>query len=216
MASVEGPRAVVTHADHFASAAHEQQAAQLGMWLFLVSELLLFGGMFTAYAVFRTFFPQAFIEGSRHLDVLLGTVNTVVLLTSSFTVASAVHFARESKGRAAGVMLGLSLLLALVFLVLKGSEYLHHFHTRALPGRYYALEGLTLHGASMFFTLYFFATGLHAIHVLIGMAVLGWLTVGAFQGRFHSRRYVPVELGGMYWHLVDLVWIFLYPLLYLV
>ena len=148
--------------------------------------------------------------------MVLGTLNTVVLITSSFTVALSVHFCRDSRSRLAGAMIGLSLVLASVFLALKGLEYSAHFREHALPGKYFALEGFHQRGASLFFTLYFFTTGLHAIHVLAGMAVLTWIGVRALRNEFTAAHHTPVELASMYWHLVDLVWIFLYPLLYLI
>ncbi|MFZ5468895.1 MAG: cytochrome c oxidase subunit 3 family protein [Myxococcota bacterium] len=204
------------HHGHFATASEERRAARLGMWLFLASEVLLFAGLFTGYATYRYLYPQTFEAGAGHLDVTLGTVNTLVLITSSFTVACGVEMARRAHGKLVALFLGASIALGLCFLVIKGFEYAHHFHSGALPGRYFQLEGFALPGASMFFTLYFMLTGLHGIHVLIGLGALCWLSVRAFRGHFSARYHTPVELGGMYWHLVDLVWIFLYPLLYLV
>jgi cytochrome c oxidase subunit III len=203
-------------AEHFVSGEQELAAARLGMWLFLLSEVLLFGGLFTCYATYRALFPQTFAAASRHLHVAWGTLNTAVLLTSSLTVALAVHFARTNRSRKAAAMLGVSLLLASAFLVIKGIEYSAHFEEHALPGKYFALAGLDLPGASMFFTLYFFMTGLHALHVVAGMGALSYVGLRALRGHFSAGYYTPVELGGLYWHLVDIVWIFLYPLLYLI
>jgi cytochrome c oxidase subunit III len=203
------------HAHHFASAGQQERAAQLGMWLFLVSEVMLFGGVFAAYALYRISFPETFVQASRLLNPVMGTVNTVVLITSSFTVALAVHYARASKSKLAGVMLLVSVAFALVFLGVKANEYAHHIHEGALPGRLYTLETFKAPGASLFFTFYFFSTGLHAVHVVLGMGVLVWIAVRALRGEFSAEWVTPVELSAMYWHLVDLVWIFLYPLLYL-
>ncbi len=203
-------------AEHFASLGHQRHAARQGMWLFLISEVLLFTGLFTAYALYRSVFPETFARGSQHLDKVMGTVNTVVLLTSSLTVAFGVHAASEGKSRRCGVFFFITLLFACAFLAIKAREYAHHFHTGALPGPYYQLRELNLPGSSLFFSLYFLSTGLHALHVLAGMAVLTWIALRALRGEFSSAYATPPELAGMYWHLVDLVWIFLYPLLYLI
>ncbi len=203
-------------ASHFANLAQQRYAAQLGMWLFLLSEALLFAGLFAAYSMYRLEYPEAFLLGSHHLDVVAGTVNTVVLITSSFTVALSVHFAKATRPRLAGVMIAISILFAFAFLGIKGSEYAHHFHTHALPGRFFKLEGMNVQGSSLFFTLYFISTGLHGLHVLIGIGLLSWIGFRALKGEFSQAHHQPVELVGMYWHLVDLVWIFLFPLLYLI
>ncbi len=203
-------------AAHFASLEAQNHAARLGMWLFLGTEILLFAGLFVCYAVYRFFFPEAFAECSKHLDLTMGTVNTIVLITSSFTAAMAVHYAKEGKNKLVALMFVLTLAMAGAFLVIKGFEYSHKFHDKALPGFRYAYEAVQLPGAPMFFTIYFLATGLHAFHVIIGMTVLAWLTVKAMRNEFSFHNYTAVELGSMYWHLVDLVWIFLFPLLYLI
>jgi cytochrome c oxidase subunit 3 len=208
------PEGILAH--HFSSLERQNEAMRLGMWLFLATEILLFAGLFTGYAVYRFQFPLAFAECSRHLEIPLGTLNTVVLITSSFTVALAIHFARTDKQRAAAICLGLTILFALAFLGIKAVEYTAHFHERSLPGKYYAFEQVKVAGAAMFFTMYFLMTGLHGVHVVAGMSVLSWLLWRTLQGRYSSKYYTGLELGGLYWHLVDLVWIFLYPLLYLI
>jgi cytochrome c oxidase subunit 3 len=189
---------------------------RLGMWLFLATEILLFAGLFTGYAVYRFNFPLAFAESSRHLNITAGTLNTVVLITSSFTVALALHFARVDKPRAAAICLGITLLFALTFLGIKAIEYTEHFREHALPGKYYAFEEVKIPGAAMFMTMYFLMTGLHGLHVVAGMSVLSWLLWRTLQGRYSSAYSTGLEMGALYWHLVDLVWIFLYPLLYLI
>lgn len=203
-------------AGHFASIEVQNHAARLGMWLFLATEILLFAGLFVCYACYRYLFPEAFAGASRLLSLEMGTINTLVLITSSFTAAMAVHYAKEGKNKLVAVMFILTLAMAVGFLVIKGFEYQHKFHEHQLPGRYYAYEGLQIPGASMYFTVYFLATGLHAFHVCIGMGVLAWMTVRAMKNEFGHGHYVPIELSSMYWHLVDLVWIFLFPLLYLI
>jgi cytochrome c oxidase subunit III len=203
-------------AHHFPNLRQQEHAARLGMWLFLATELLLFGGLFTAYAVYRFLFSEGFAEASRHLSVTAGTINTVVLITSSLTVALAHHMAHHGKGRPAALLLLVTLGFAVVFLLIKAWEWSHDFHEGLLPGRYFHSTELTAEGAPMFFTLYFILTGLHGLHVVIGMTVLAILMVLCWRGVYDHGYSTPVELGGMYWHLVDLVWIFLYPLLYLI
>jgi cytochrome c oxidase subunit 3 len=139
-----------------------------------------------------------------------------VLITSSLTVALAIHYARTDRRRAAAICLVITLLFALSFLGIKAVEYAAHFHERSLPGKYYAYEAVKIPGAAMFFSVYFLMTGLHGLHVIAGMSVLSWILRRTLQGRYSSLYYTGLELGGLYWHLVDLVWIFLYPLLYLI
>ncbi|HYH96489.1 cytochrome c oxidase subunit 3 family protein [Hyalangium sp.] len=204
-------------AAHFASLEVQNHAARLGMWLFLSTEILLFAGLFVCYGVYRYAYPEAFAEASRHLDLSLGTVNTVVLITSSLTAALAVHYAKEGKNSLVAIMFGLTIAMAGAFLVIKGFEYSHKFEEGALPGPYYTMEAVQLPGVPLYFTIYFLATGLHAFHVIIGMSVLVWLMFKAMREKnFGPNNYTAVELGSMYWHLVDLVWIFLFPLLYLI
>ncbi|MBX7112802.1 MAG: cytochrome c oxidase subunit 3 family protein [Myxococcaceae bacterium] len=238
MASNEAAAVELTaHADHFVDAAHERRAAQFGMWLFLANEILLFGPLFTAFALYRYLYRDTFAYLSAvHLDWKLGTVNTVVLLVSSFTVVVAGWAARCRRSIWVGHALIATIVLAGGFLVVKYFEYTHKFHEGLLPGKYFTLDlahDVALHmeslremglnpaqmrigpGASMFFALYFLITGLHGLHVVIGMGVLGWMAVRAYRGEFAVRNDTPVELSGLYWHLVDLIWIFVYPTLYL-
>jgi cytochrome c oxidase subunit 3 len=203
-------------AAHFASMEVQNHSARLGMWLFLATEILLFAGLFVCYACYRYLFPDAFSGASKLLSWKMGAFNTVLLITSSFTAAMAVHYAKEGKNRLVAIMFGLTLAMAVGFLVVKGFEYQHKFHEGQLPGRYYSYEGLQVPGVSLYFTVYFMATGLHAFHVIIGMGVLTWMMIRAMKNEFDHGYYVPVELGSMYWHLVDLVWIFLFPLLYFI
>ncbi len=203
-------------AHHFPNLRQQEHAARLGMWLFLATELLLFGGLFTAYSVYRFLYPATFQQASEHLSIAAGTINTLVLITSSLTVALAFYYAHHARGRAAAVCLFITLLFAIAFLCIKAWEWTHEYHEGLLPGRYYRNEELTAVGAPMFFVLYFIMTGLHGLHVIVGMCVLAVLMVKCFRGDYDHGYTTPVELGGMYWHLVDLIWIFLYPLLYLI
>ena len=203
-------------AHHFPNLRQQEHAARLGMWLFLATELLLFGGLFTAYSVYRYLYPATFVVASEHLSVGAGTINTLVLITSSLTVALAHHLAHHGRGRSAALSLIITLAFGVVFLMIKAWEWTHDFHEGLLPGRYFSSRELQAVGAPMFFTLYFCMTGLHGLHVIVGMAVLGVLLVMCWRGSFDHGYSTPMELGGMYWHLVDLIWIFLYPLFYLI
>jgi cytochrome c oxidase subunit 3 len=203
-------------AHHFSNLETQAHAARLGMWLFLATEVLLFGGLFVGYAIYRYMFPETFVEASKLIETKYGAINTVVLITSSLTVALAHHAVEERKARRAAVLLLASVLAGLVFLGIKYVEYSHHIHDGHLPGRYYSYEGLQTHGAPMFWSLYFLMTGLHGIHVVIGMGTLAVLAFLCWRGTYDDGYATPVELGGLYWHLVDLIWIFLFPLLYLI
>jgi len=206
-------------AHHFDSLATQNHAIRLGMWLFLGTEVLLFAGLFLGYALYRHFYHPAFHEASRHLSLLMGTINTIVLISSSFTVAMAYHSVKKGNNRAAIGLLIFTIICAMAFLVIKGFEYHHKFEEGLLPGKWFAYghEPLkSLPGANMFFTVYFLATGLHAFHVIVGMSLLLWVLGRLIRGDFSPTYYIPVEMGGLYWHLVDLVWIFLFPLLYLI
>lgn len=213
---------IVKHqvAHHFYDAAQESSSAKLGMWLFLVTEVLLFSGLFVAYTVIKSVNPEMWAEASKQLDVTMGAVNTVVLITSSFTAALAVRAAQTNKnGEKNGQMVGLlavTILLAGAFLVVKYFEYSHKIHEGLLPGTHYFFDGINAANPHLFFGVYFLMTGLHGIHVVIGMIALTWIMIRASKGHFYNGYHTPVELGGLYWHLVDLIWIYLFPLLYLV
>ena len=203
-------------AHHFDTIEKQDYAVRLGMWLFLATEVLLFAGLFLGYTVYRHFYHEAFHEASRHLDLWAGTTNTIVLITSSLTVALAYWAIKLDKKRLCAGLLTFTVICAIAFLFIKGIEYHHKFEEGALPGAWYHFSEVTAPGANMFYTIYFLTTGLHALHVIIGMSVLIWVLARVLKGHFSSTYFVPVELGGLYWHLVDLVWIFLFPLLYLI
>ncbi|OFX22734.1 MAG: cytochrome C oxidase subunit III [Anaeromyxobacter sp. RBG_16_69_14] len=208
------PESYVAH--HYPNLRQQEHAARLGMWLFLATEILLFAGLFTGYSVYRFLYAETFAQASEHLSVAAGTINTVVLITSSLSVALAHHLVQHGRGKAAALSLLVTLGFALVFLAIKAWEWTHDFHEGLLPGRFFTNAELTSTGAPMFFTVYFLMTGLHGLHVVIGMTVLAILMVLCWRGAYDHGYTTPVELGGMYWHLVDLIWIFLYPLLYLI
>ena len=202
---------------YFVSSSQQFDAAKLGMWLFLITEILLFSGMFVAYAVYRVWYPEVFSVASTELNPWLGGLNTVVLLASSLTVALAIRAAQTDKRRALVTNLFITVLLAGVFMVVKYFEYTHKFHLGIFPGGNFAYaEMMDQPIVPIFFSIYYVMTGIHGVHVLVGMGVLSWLGVRAIRGHFHSGYYTPVELSGLYWHLVDIIWIFLFPLLYLI
>jgi cytochrome c oxidase subunit 3 len=203
-------------AHHFDTQGQQDGALRLGMWLFLGTEVLLFAGLFLGYTVYRYFFHEAFHEASRSLDVRLGGANTIILITSSWFVALGYHAIKQGKEKFCALMLALTILCAMGFLVIKGFEYAHKFEVGELPGKWYHDAEITAPGASLYFTIYFLATGLHAFHVIVGASVLAFILKGVLKGKYGPKNYVAVELGGLYWHLVDLVWIFLFPLLYLI
>ena len=191
----------------------EPDIGKLGMWVFLASEVLFFGGLFLAYLYGRTHWPQAWAAASRHTDVVLGTVNTALLLTSSAVVALAVACEEDAKQRRwTARLLALTATLGAAFLVIKGFEWHAEWDEHLFPGPSFALA---VQGAQEFFALYFVMTGLHAVHMIIGVAVLAVLARGRSRGRDWARA-GHLEVAALYWHFVDLVWIFLYPLLYLV
>jgi cytochrome c oxidase subunit 3 len=210
---------------HFVSSDQQFDAAKMGMWLFLITEILLFSGMFVAYAVYRSWHPEVFETSAELLDWRLGGLNTIVLLLSSFTVAFGIQ--RIQKGDRRGLVLNLiiTLVCAGAFMVVKYFEYTGKFHAGIFPGAGYAPTGM-YHGhdlshfdipyAPQFFSIYYVMTGIHGVHVLVGMGIFTWLTIRAVRGDFTAAYYTPVELSGLYWHLVDIIWIFLFPLLYLI
>lgn len=202
-------------ASHFGTAEAAQHASHLGMWVFISTEILLFAALFVAYAVYRSVYGDLFHEAQHHMNVGLGTANTYVLVTSSILVALAVHVGREGKTLLCSALLWGAVLLGALFMVLKGIEYSEHVKEGALPGQWYAFAEFARPGASLFYSLYWLITGLHAIHVTVGMSVLAVLAVQAAGGKFSRAYYTPLELGGMYWHLVDVIWLFVYPLMYL-
>jgi cytochrome c oxidase subunit III len=195
---------------------HEMEMNVLGMWIFLIGEVLFFGALFTAYMVYRYYYADTFAEASRSLDVVLGTINTFILLTSSLTMALAVNAAQVDNRKLLVIFLVLTIILGLLFVGIKGYEYLHKFDEGLFPGTGFLYEGEQPAQARMFFSLYFIMTGLHAIHMLLGMAMLALLAILAWIGVFNRTNYAPIELTGLFWHFVDLVWIFLFPLLYLI
>jgi cytochrome c oxidase subunit 3 len=201
--------------EHYDSLEKQESSARLGMWLFLSTEVLFFAALFVAYGVYRSIYADEFEEATHHMNVVAGTVNTYVLITSSLFVVLAHHYSRAGRSRLVAVFVGLAALLGMAFMVIKGFEYVGHIHEGLLPGSMYAYPAMPSPGASMFVTLYWMMTGLHAFHVAVGIAVLSWLCVASARGKFSAEYHTPVEISGMYWHFVDAVWVFLYPMFYL-
>jgi cytochrome c oxidase subunit 3 len=208
-------------AHHFADAEQQREAGTLGMWVFLVTEIMFFGGIFAGYTIYRSLYLPAFEFGSRLLDIRLGTTNTAVLIASSLTMALAVHAAQTGKRKALIFFLLLTMALGTVFLGIKYLEYAHKWENFLVPGIHYAPKvalpsSVTLPNLELFLCFYFFLTALHALHMIIGLGIMTVLTVMAWRGRFDADYHSPVEISGLYWHFVDIVWIFLFPLLYLI
>jgi len=241
---------------HFVSAQQQFEASKLGMWIFLVTEILLFGGMFVAYAIYRAWYPELFESASLQLDTVMGAINTVVLLASSLTVAWAIRGAQRDNQKVLLWNLVATVLLAGTFMVVKYFEYTHKFELGIFPGEHFELAPGTIdvtgaevtgtrpvaelavegaaggehaeegHGregpifsnprAGVFFSIYYVMTGIHGLHVLIGMVAISILAWNARRGRYSSVYYTPVENVGLYWHVVDIIWIFLFPLMYLI
>ena len=202
-------------AHQFDDLGQQREAATLGMWVFLVTEVLFFGGLFVAYAVYRNWYPEAFAAASHELDIVLGGINTAVLITSSLTMALAVHSAQLGQRKLLLIFLIATMVLGATFLGIKGVEYEHKFVEHHVPGPGFVFEGEHARHAQIFFSLYFTMTGLHALHMVIGLGIMSVMLWWSWRGTITPEYYSPIEISGLYWHFVDIVWIFLFPLLYL-
>jgi cytochrome c oxidase subunit 3 len=204
-------------AHHFDNLAQQKEAATLGMWVFLATEVLFFGGLFAAYSIYRGWYPEAFAAASHTLDITLGTINTAVLIASSLTMALAVHAAQLGARQRVMLFLVLTMIFGGVFLGIKGVEYAHKFAEHHVPGPSFHFEEESLsRNAQIFFSLYFVMTGLHALHMIIGLGIMAWMLWWTWNRTITRDYYSPIEISGLYWHFVDIVWIFLFPLLYLI
>jgi cytochrome c oxidase subunit 3 len=203
----------------------QRETATLGMWVFLITEVMFFGGLFLAYLVYRLQYFPAFAAGSQSLDIKLGAVNTAVLICSSLTMALAVNAAQVGQRKKMVTFLLLTLALGGVFLGIKAVEYHEKYVHHHIPGPAFHFEDV--HGGSssaalnpqnvqLFFSFYFAMTGMHALHMVIGVGLLTWLVIAGWRGRFTPEYHSPVENVGLYWHFVDIIWIYLFPLLYLI
>jgi cytochrome c oxidase subunit 3 len=212
---------------HFDNMEQQREAGTLGMWVFLVTEIMFFGGLFMAYLLYRTKYPMAFAAGSNHLNITLGAVNTVVLIVSSLTMALAVYYAQVGVRRLQILFLVATMMLGATFLGIKAVEYYDKYRDHLIPvAGFFHWEQPPPHGTpqdpqtfernvQMFYWIYFAMTGLHALHMIIGLGILSFLVYFSWRGRYSPEYHAPVELSGLYWHFVDIVWIFLFPLLYL-
>jgi len=222
---------------HFENMEQQREAGTLGMWVFLVTEIMFFGAMFFAYTLYRTTYPADFASASNHLDLTLGAVNTVVLILSSLTMALAVYSAQTGKNRNLIICLVLTIGLGLTFLGIKAVEYRDKYVDHLIPGQLIAsnpfnpqvqehgtpydkhklhlLPGATVRHVEMFYWIYFAMTGMHAVHMIIGVGLMLVLLYLSWKGRFGPEYHSPIEISGLYWHFVDIIWIFLFPLLYL-
>jgi cytochrome c oxidase subunit 3 len=207
---------------HFANMEQQQEASVMGMWVFLITEIMFFGGMFAGYMIYRHLHYQGFVEGSLHMDFWWGTINTVVLLCSSLTMAMAVRAAQTSQRKAIVIFLLITILFGLAFLGIKAIEYHGHWVEHQFPGHDFHLldekgqPSPYTSEAEIFFSFYWAMTGFHALHMVIGVGLVSWIAFLAWRGRYDAHYFTPVENVGLYWHFVDLVWIYLYPLLYLI
>ena len=210
------------HLHQFETAEQQYEAASLGMWAFIIQEILFFGGLFGAYTVYRNTYIDAFTAGSHHLDIFWGTFNTIVLIASSLTMALAVRAAQTNAGRNAitGWLIA-TIILGCAFLGVKYIEYSDKWHHHLIPGSMFqwndpAFPEVTLGNAKIFFSFYFVMTGMHALHMVIGVGIMLWMIAKVRRNEISAQYFTPIELSGLYWHFVDIVWIFLFPLLYLI
>ncbi len=222
--TLEHPTPGLQH--HFANMDQQRDAVSLGMWLFLATEIMFFGGMFCAYLIYRDLYFNEFAAGSRSINLELGAINTAVLICSSLTVALSVRAAQMGKRMLLVVLLILTMIFGLAFLGIKGKEWYAKYTEHHIPGASFSAPELSKppysavpideSHAQIFFSLYFAMTGLHALHMIIGLGIFTWLTYTAWKGRYGPEYHAPVEICGLYWHFVDIVWIYLFPLLYLI
>ena len=206
---------------HFDDLEQQYQASNMGMWAFIAQEILFFGGLFGGYTVYRNLYTRAFVEGSHHLNIYWGCFNTVVLIASSLTVALAVRGAQLGKRKATFNWIIATMILGSVFLGVKVIEYKAKYDHHLIPSASFVYEdalpaGVTQGHMKIFFSFYFVMTGMHALHMIIGIGIMVYLLARARKGVFTTEYFAPIENFGLYWHFVDIIWIFLFPLLYLI
>lgn len=200
----------------FRDLSQQRETAEFGMWVFLMTELLLFGGLFTAYAAFRYYYPAIFADASHGLNAVVGMINTAILIVSSLGMAIAVRAAKNNQRKKLLFALLSAIVLGTIFMVIKGFEYYDHYQQREFPGLAFDYSVPNALTKQTFFFLYFAMTGLHAVHLTVGIILVSVILVQAYRRRYTPSYYSPVENAGLYWHFVDIVWIFLYPLFYLI
>lgn len=210
-------------ASHFRDPQHQYSSNKEGIWLFMVTEILMFGGLFVGYIIYHSLYPEMFAEGASYLNWKMGFVNTLVLIFSSLTMALGIYYNQVGQSKKATWALAITVLCGAIFMVIKYFEYTHKFHLGIYPGQMLNAEMMSEHGHApqhsnlgLYFGFYFCMTGLHGLHVLIGMGLITWVMLRNIKGEFGPKYYTPIEGVGIFWHIVDLIWIFLFPLLYLV
>ncbi|MNJ93407.1 Quinol oxidase subunit 3 [compost metagenome] len=205
-------------AHHFKTAEQQYESGKQGIWLFMLTEILMFGTIFVGYAIYHRMYPEMFAEGAKTLDWKMGFINTLVLIFSSFTMALGITYNQRNQPKKAAIALATTVLCGAVFMVIKYLEYSHKFHLGLLPGKFLdvAKVGAEHANLGLYFGFYYVMTGLHGFHVLLGMGLITWCLIKTMRGDFSSKYFTPVEGVGLFWHIVDLIWIFLFPLLYLV
>lgn len=201
--------------DQFATPEQQRETSTSGMWVFLMTEVMMFGVLFTAFAIYRLYYFQPFTEGSSQMDIVLGSINTAVLICSSFTMAMAVHSAASGKRALTVALLIATILIGLVFLGIKFTEYVEHYHAHKAPGVWFESSDPGANKIEMFYVFYFIMTGLHAFHMIVGIGVVSALALRTIFGRISAFYHTPIEIGGLYWHFVDIVWVFLYAIFYI-
>lgn len=209
------PETVLELREQFATPDQQRETSSIGMWIFLITEVMLFGALFSAYTVYRSLHPQAFDLGSAHMESVIGAINTVVLICSSLTMALAVYSSEIGNQKMLGLYLLATMFIGAIFLALKMIEYYDHWKEHMVPAFWWDYRGAHAPGVEMFFVLYFIMTGLHALHMTIGIGVLAVLLFRTFLGSFTAEYHTPVDLGGLYWHFIDIVWVFLYAVFYI-
>ena len=201
--------------EQFSTPEQQRETASIGMWVFLITEVMLFGGLFTAFTVYRLSHPIAFDAGSAHMDLMIGAINTAVLICSSFTMALAVHSAELGREKRVMLFLLATMVIGAIFLALKFTEYYLHYQDHKVPAFWFNYSGSQAPYVQMFFVFYFLMTGLHALHMTIGIGLLAVLLFRTLLGSFSAEYHTPLELGGLYWHFIDIVWVFLYAIFYI-
>jgi cytochrome c oxidase subunit III len=200
--------------EQYSTPVQQRETATFGMWIFIMTEVMLFGGLFLAFTIYRMYYPQAFIVGSADMNIVLGSINTAVLISSSLTMALAVYAAETGNRRQLSIFLVATMILGLAFLGIKFTEYYLHYQDHRAPGFSFSFNGPESGHVEMFFVLYFLMTGLHAVHMFVGEGLLTTMLIRNSAGSFSADYHTPVEIVGLYWHFVDVIWVFLFAIFY--
>ena len=201
--------------EQFANPNQQRETASFGMWIFIISEMMLFGGLFVAFTVYRMYYPQAFDDGSAGMDIVLGSINTAVLICSSFTMALAVYSAEVGSRKLVSAFLVLTMIIGAVFLAIKFTEYYKHFLDHKAPAVWFDSAGPGGPKIELFYVFYFIMTGLHALHMIVGIGLLMATLIRNLAGQITAAYYTPIEVAGLYWHFIDVIWVFLYGIFYI-